>query len=235
MRRAEKSTKAGHAHRRRPRGCVGGCKHALDQLVRAEGFGDVVVGADLAAELLIDLPSLCGEQDDGDVLGGGIVLDHAAGLVAVELRHHDVEDDEVGLLVAHLLQGLLAVGRGDDVVALRTQDEIQDMEDVHLVVDHQDLALIHPRHFVLPCCVVGRRGGRSERSRRPVVMPAAGDGSMQSKTETRPPPDGQRAARLGTTSGRGGRRPDDRGSQTVEVRSFSTLPRRFSTPNGLGR
>src|SRR4030065_76955 len=42
---------------------------ALDQLARAERLGDVVVGAHLEADLLVDVTALGREQDDGDVAG----------------------------------------------------------------------------------------------------------------------------------------------------------------------
>src|SRR5262249_15323855 len=123
----------------KPRGCGSALRrgqdglHALDQLARAERLRDVVARADFATELLIDFATFCGQQDDRDELRAGIGLDQAARLVAVELRHHDVEYDEIRLLFANLLQRLLAVRGGDDVVVLRAEDEIENVEDIDLV------------------------------------------------------------------------------------------------------
>jgi hypothetical protein len=40
---------------------------------------------------------------------------------AVELGHHDVEQDQIGLELARLLECVLAVDRRDHLVALRVQ------------------------------------------------------------------------------------------------------------------
>jgi hypothetical protein len=50
--------------------------------------------------------------DDSITRGGGellVALDDGAGLVAVQARHQDVAEDQVGLAVAHLGQGVEAV------------------------------------------------------------------------------------------------------------------------------
>src|SRR5438552_2802770 len=75
---------------------------AFDQLAGTERLRDVIVGADLEADLLIDVPSLGRQQDHRDVARLGLGLEHLAGLVAVELRHHDIEHDQVRMLGARL-------------------------------------------------------------------------------------------------------------------------------------
>src|SRR5262245_23822573 len=54
------------------------------------------------------------------------------------------------MLGARLLQRLLAVERGQHLVAFHSETEIQDVDDVDLVVHHQDLALGHDHS---PPCV----------------------------------------------------------------------------------
>src|SRR5262249_7091437 len=58
--------------------------------------------------------------------------------------------DQIGMLGARLLQGLLAVERREHLVSLHSQTEIQDVDDVDLVVHDQDLALGHDHS---PPCV----------------------------------------------------------------------------------
>src|SRR5204863_9496796 len=111
------------------------------------------------AQLLIHIPPLGGEENDRDVPGLGARLDGLADFVSVELRHHDVEHDQVGLLGLELLQRLLAVQRRDHLVALHAQTEVQDVDDVDLIVDHEDSSLRHPSH--LPNCVIKGCIGRS--------------------------------------------------------------------------
>src|SRR5262245_22054940 len=120
---------------------------ALHQLSGAEGLGDVVVGAHLEAHLLIHVAPLRGEQDHRDVARLLVALERLAGLVAVELRHHDVEHDQVGLLGLRLLDGLLAVERRDDRVPLHSKTEVEDVDDVDLVIHDQNLPLRHPSHL----------------------------------------------------------------------------------------
>ena len=62
----------------------------------------------------------------------------AADLDPVELRQHDVEDDEVEALRGEPVERLAAVARGDDVVALLAQRIGQERLDRLLVVDEQD-------------------------------------------------------------------------------------------------
>src|SRR5882672_30209 len=119
------------------------------QLARAERLRDVVVRADVEAQLLVDVPSLRGKEDHRNVLGRRARLDALAHLVAVELGHHDIQHDEVGLLRLHLLESLFPIERGDDLVALHPQTEVQDVDDVDLVVDDQDLPFGHPIHLPL--------------------------------------------------------------------------------------
>jgi 5-methylcytosine-specific restriction endonuclease McrA len=121
---------------------------ALDQLAGAERLGDVVVRAHLEADLLVHVATLGRQEDDRHVLGLRIGLEALARLVAVELRHHDVQHDEVRLLRPRALQRLLAVECRDHLVAFHAEAEIQDMDDVDLVVHHQDPALRHAAHLL---------------------------------------------------------------------------------------
>src|SRR5207302_2366137 len=65
--------------------------------------------------------------------------DPPAELPAVHLRHHDVGDDQVRLLDESLVEGFLAVERGDGLVALVLQEGADDVDDVLVVVDDQHL------------------------------------------------------------------------------------------------
>ena len=118
---------------------AGAAEHGLDpgqQLARAEGLGDVVVGADLEADDAVGLLDQGGEQDDRQV--GGLA-DHPAERQPVLARHHDVEDDEIdgaGLQdAAHLLA---AVG-GRDAKPLLGEVLRQRLADVGRVVDDEDV------------------------------------------------------------------------------------------------
>ena len=100
----------------------------------------VVVGAGTqAADLLLDL-SLGGEHDDRDVAGRALLRPDLRGhLVAVELRQHHVEKDQVGRFGAPESEALRAVRRDDDLVAFLLQGVLEQTLDVRVVVDDENL------------------------------------------------------------------------------------------------
>ena len=61
------------------------------------GLGEIAIDAEAEAALLI-LDD--GEDDDGDVHGGGVVLQDGCHVESVHLGHHDIEDDQAGCLFA---------------------------------------------------------------------------------------------------------------------------------------
>ena len=82
--------------------------------------------------------SLRGDQDDRDEGEVGVRPDAARDLVAVDPRHHDVEEDEVRRILGDAGERLLARWRGVDGVAARTRAGREDLEVVGKVVDDQD-------------------------------------------------------------------------------------------------
>jgi hypothetical protein len=109
--------------------------HARAELAHRERLGDVVVGAELEPEDLVDLLGLGREHDDRDRRAGPQAAAH---LEAVHPGHHHVEHDEVEGLLGEAVQRLAAVGRLHDVVAVPLQRERQQRLDRLLVVDEQD-------------------------------------------------------------------------------------------------
>ena len=79
-----------------------------------------------------------GDQDDRDERQRGIGLQLLYGLDAVELRHLDVEEDEVGQLLADDGQRRLAVAGGDHLVVLAFEPQLQDLDIVGHIVDDED-------------------------------------------------------------------------------------------------
>ena len=109
--------------------------HARGQLPRAEGLGHVVVRAQLQAEHALVLLHLGGEDDDGRV---GLLAIDAHELVAAHLRHHQVEDDQVGLFLAGDVDRLLPVRGGDDAEALLSQIGGNQFANFAFVINHQE-------------------------------------------------------------------------------------------------
>ena len=110
--------------------------HPRAELAHRERLGDVVVGAELEPEDLVDLLALGAEHDDRDPLA--LRAQAPADLEAVHLRQHHVEHDEVERLLGEAGEGLAAVGRVHDLVAVALQREGEQRLDRLLVVDEED-------------------------------------------------------------------------------------------------
>ena len=117
---------------------LGAPQRGLDparELAHRERLGDVVVGAELEPDDLVDLLGLGGQHDDRD---RAAAAQPAADLEPVDPRQHQVEHDEVERLLVEALERLAAVGGLDDVVALLAQRIGEQRLDRLLIVDEQD-------------------------------------------------------------------------------------------------
>src|SRR5262249_39758836 len=133
---------------------------AQDQFPRAEGFGDVVVGAEFQTENPIHLRGLGGEHDDRDGGRAGVAPEDFANFQAVHSGDHQVEDDKVGQQVAGFLQGFFAVDCGGDLVTGTFEVEAHQFDGIRLVVDHKNPGLLRA-HPGWREAASGLEGGRS--------------------------------------------------------------------------
>src|SRR4030067_2605113 len=128
--------------------------HALEQLLGAEGFGDVVTHlGDMQPHHLVDGLGLGGDHNDRDLAQLFVGLDPLIDLPAVHVRHHQVEQDQVGAFAAYRLQTFYpAVGahHGESPATENQPDE----------VDHLGLVLYahDPQGFVRHAGRPGLRG-----------------------------------------------------------------------------
>jgi hypothetical protein len=122
------AARCGDAARRRSARCG-------SKLADRERLRDVVVGAELEAEHLVELLAARGQHDDRDV---ALTAKSLADLEPVEAGKHDVEHDEVDVVLLELPERLFAVARLDDRVAVPLERIRQKRLDRLLVVDEQD-------------------------------------------------------------------------------------------------
>lgn len=108
----------------------------------AERLGDIVDCAQLEALYDFFGLALASEEDDGDVLGGGVGLEAAAGLEAIHDRHGDVEQNQVRWLCLRRLQSRLATRRQTHREVGCFQHSSQEVEIVGEVVDDENFNLI---------------------------------------------------------------------------------------------
>jgi hypothetical protein len=105
---------------------------AAPELANREGLRDVVVGAQLEPHHLVQLVAACREHDDRN---GALRPEPPAHLEPVEPRQHQVEDDEIDVLLREPDERLLAVARRQHLVAVALQWIRQQLLDGVLVVD----------------------------------------------------------------------------------------------------
>ena len=115
--------------------------HAGDDLGERERLGDVVVAADREPLDLVRGVVPGGEEEHRDV--DAVAAEPLRDRDAVEVREHDVEDDEVGPEVLDPGQRVPTVGRRGDLEALVAERGGHRVGDRRLVVDDQ-----HPRRPV---------------------------------------------------------------------------------------
>src|ERR1035438_2005754 len=110
--------------------------HPGEQLPDAEGLGDVIVRAQFqAADNVILLP-LGGEHDDGHVQLAG--PGSPADLIAIDLRQHQVQQQQVRRFLQQGIQSLLAVPGGADHIALSFKVVLQPAQQCRIVFNDQD-------------------------------------------------------------------------------------------------
>ena len=113
--------------------------HPGQQLAHPERLGDEVGGAEAEGADGGFLGRHGGDHQDRQVLEPGVGLDPLEELEPVHLRHHDVEQEEVELLGAQMVEQVLAAGDGEHLVAVLLQDPGQGPGERLVVVGDEDL------------------------------------------------------------------------------------------------
>ena len=109
---------------------------AREQFVDAEGLGDVVVGARAQPPHLVGLVAARGEHEDTEC--GVLLAKPAADFEAVHAREHEVEQDQVELLLESCLHRGFTVADGVDLVARVRKQVDQSLAQAGFVFDHEN-------------------------------------------------------------------------------------------------
>jgi hypothetical protein len=115
--------------------------HPGQQLGLVEGLGHEVVGAGLDGQDPL-LVAAGGDHDHGQERGGRVLAQPAADLVAVHLRHDDVEQDQVRAALGGQGQRLRARPGAEHPVAAGAEHGVEQADVGRQVVDGEDEGLI---------------------------------------------------------------------------------------------
>ena len=212
---------------------------ARHQLARGERLGDVVVGAQLQAEDLVELLAARRQHDDRDVALGADAL---ADLEPVEPGQHQVEHHQVDRLAVDHLEGVVAARGGDHREPGVAQRVLDDGADGLLVLDDEDAVGQRRTSRSLRRMVAARPAtarrlpGALTTGRYPARMPRLGPPRETPYPGAPPPPAAPpaplahgvadpRRHRRGRRPGRGAPSPGtSAGSETVIARDPTPLP-----------
>src|SRR5258706_14490515 len=111
----------------------------LEQRLLRERLGEIAVGPGEPAARAIEHAVLAREHDHRRRLELRVLLDERAGLVAVQARHHDVDEDDARLVIRNLGERVEAVLGENDFVASLAQEKLRAAPDRVAIVDHENL------------------------------------------------------------------------------------------------
>jgi hypothetical protein len=94
------------------------------QFLEAERLVDIIVGTHLEAHNLVHLLSPGGEHQNGD---GAVKAQEAADVIAMKFGQHQIQNDEVRLLISGQLQGLNAGGGSHHLMIVANQVVSQEL------------------------------------------------------------------------------------------------------------
>ena len=77
------------------------CGNRLQKAIFCEGFGQILVGADHAPACPVKQAVLGRQHDDGRISKTRIFLDQRTRLIAIEARHHDVAENDMGAVIGN--------------------------------------------------------------------------------------------------------------------------------------
>src|SRR6266540_1640534 len=117
--------------------------HQRQQLVGVDGLRDVVRRAGRDRLFPVALHRLRRQRDDRELLERVVLTDRARRLIAVELRHHDVHQDEIDLRIgAEQLDAVPPVLRVQDLHAVALEHARQREDVPYVIVDDEDLLVL---------------------------------------------------------------------------------------------
>ena len=114
---------------------------AREELARAEGLAQVVVGAAVERGDLVALLAARRQHDDRD---GAPLADAPDDFESIHVGQSEIDDDHVGLARAHFHDAVGAGPRLEQAIALAGERGAEKTSDLRLVLDEDDDRIRHP-------------------------------------------------------------------------------------------
>jgi len=112
---------------------------SIDKLLDLERFVEEIVGPNRFELLDTVLFHHARDADDADIIHVGIGPHHLADVFPVDIGEHDVEDDEVGMILFDSHSGLETVIDGADLkAAIPEQDIPNEFHQLFIVIDDEN-------------------------------------------------------------------------------------------------
>jgi hypothetical protein len=124
--------------------------NSFEQTIFGEGFRQIFVGTHHSAACTVEQPILAGKHNDGSKLEAGIFFNKRAGLITIKSWHHDVNKNDIGLMIRNLGQRVKTVLSQNDFTSGLQQKNFGAtaygiaVVDNHYFDAHQTLPLAHP-------------------------------------------------------------------------------------------
>ena len=116
---------------------------AAEERTGLDRLGNEIVGPGFEGGYFGEFLGAGGEEQDVGVLELGLLAQEAASGDAVEVGHHHIKQDDVGVEIGRDIQGFAAIGGGSRLVAILLQVKLQQFNNVRVVVHYENL--IHGR------------------------------------------------------------------------------------------
>ena len=98
-----------------------------------------MIRADTAAAGLVEQAIARRQHHHWNGAEGTVALEQRAGLIAIQARHHDIDEDDVRALVGDLGQGVETIERRDHLATGLFEQQLGGAANRLGVVDHHDL------------------------------------------------------------------------------------------------
>ena len=114
--------------------------HPGSQLQRIKWLYYIVICPCSQSQNLIQIRRLGTQHNNGNIVGFPDLLAH---LQTIHPRHHNVQKDQMNVLLIQNYQPVLGVGRLKYFISIADQIDLHQIRDLLLIINYQNISLCH--------------------------------------------------------------------------------------------